>query len=80
VIFLGFGFHPQNMKLLDVHDAPTREAVRIFATAFGEPLAARPEIEFRLKKTIGKKAQCYLGDRDDDCAALLRNYQMHLSS
>jgi hypothetical protein len=58
IIFLGFGFHSQNMKLLDV-DAKDK-ARQVFATTFGEPPPRRDAFAMRINGSFGRLARAQL--------------------
>ena len=81
VVFLGFGFIPKNVRLLDVHTAPRREQVHnMDATAFGERTPRRTSFEVQIKTAISRSGTFYPGGPEDSCLQLLRDYSHDLST
>jgi hypothetical protein len=57
IIFLGFSFQPQNMRLLTPTDAVTsRRVIRCYSTGIGFHEVAHPAIESRMMALLGENA------------------------
>jgi len=78
VIFLGFGFHKQNMKLLQISGKPGRKQKSIYATAFKEPLPARETIQLRISRALHPRG-IDVTEPDVDCNAFFKQYQILLA-
>jgi hypothetical protein len=52
VIYLGFGFHPQNLKLLSLVKSPANPATKVLATTFKVDDANVPELKSALAKSL----------------------------
>ena len=75
-MFLGFGFHPQNMTL--INPGIQGNAKRIFATAKGISDSDSPIIEKQIKDLVDTKPQVNLR-RDLICADLFNQFRRSLS-
>lgn len=88
IVFLGFGFHPQNMKLLTPNGSTN--AIQVFATAFGESSSNADEIQKQLvelflngdrSKTRRSKLRDATKVRNDlKCVQLLEEYSRTIVS
>lgn len=93
IVFLGFGFLPQNMDLLSPGDE--RKASRVHATTFGFSSSDKQVLKDRLKQFVGPPATLELGEmqfvglngrrsgfidvENDTCADLINNHRMRLT-
>jgi hypothetical protein len=81
VVFLGFGFIPKNMGLLNVSGEPNRNKVHIYATTVKERDPKREAIQRQIENTIGALSPCiHRGGPEDSCLTLLRDYSHALSA
>lgn len=71
VVFLGFGYHKQNMRLLKF-DHATAKPTRVYATSFREPQPTLEAISTRVRKSIG--CAPVLPGVDTDCTRFFREY------
>lgn len=77
VVFLGFGFHSQNMKILGLS---AEKPKNIYATVFEQPHAAAERIGAMLAPLAHRKRPPFIGDIEKDhCAKFLHDHFMHLS-
>jgi hypothetical protein len=77
VVFLGFGFHKQNMKLLEVPEKRRKKSV--YATAFHVPTPARKAITKTLSKAMRvDESDIALTDHEVDCQMFFMQYQLLL--
>lgn len=77
LIFLGFGFHEQNMNILEPFKKEQPKTV--YATAFGMSESNTIEIEARIKKLGRGSPRKPLQIKNDlNCAELFRHFQMSL--
>ncbi len=81
VVFLGFGYHPQNLRLLK--PAKTTRAKAIFATAYGESESGARVVRGQLMELLGNDVIKGTGNvyvqRQMKCVDLLKEYSRHLS-
>jgi hypothetical protein len=78
IVFLGFGFHKQNMELLTVSER--RGEQKIYATTFSEPEPARATIRDRLvASTKAMSANIETTETTVDCKEFFRQYAMLLA-
>lgn len=75
IVFLGFAFHPQNMRLIST--PPTSVGKRIYATAHGISPRNEPAIIRRIKRAFGDNAACEIDH--SRCSEFFGNYWYHLS-
>jgi hypothetical protein len=86
IVFLGFGFHPQNLNMLRVNVGPevSTKVTRIFATAYGESGAGSASIRNSLSAAIGNQIINVTGQihvhNDMKCVDLLKEYSRDLSA
>jgi hypothetical protein len=78
VIFLGFGYHKQNMKLLEIPAQAARPR-RVFATAFNEPEPARETISKRIASSTRLRSGIELTNGNADCNSFFRDYEILLA-
>ncbi len=76
ILFLGFGFHPQNMKMLKPENRS--QAKNIFATAFGESKSNCISIRDDIFEVINNPASIEIRS-DLKCAAMLGEYNRSLN-
>lgn len=62
VVFLGFGFHQQNMNILSVKDAPKERSLRCFSTKSGISDPRWEIMKQRIMKSFGVKGQIWFSD------------------
>lgn len=91
IIFLGFGFHPQNVEMIRANrvgtttttTTTTTRARRIYATAFGESAAGCAAIRDAISGAMGNQVVNTTGHihvhNEMKCADLLREYSRELS-
>jgi hypothetical protein len=72
IVFLGFSYHPSNMRLLDF--PMTYQAERVFGTAFEISESDTREIESRVRALIGKTDVSVHIRNDLKCAKILEEY------
>lgn len=79
IVFLGFGFHDMNMKLLSVASS---NAKRVFATAKGISQSDLSLVEEAIRASLNKKRQAIQIDlrRDLSCGELFDEYRLGLLS
>jgi hypothetical protein len=76
VIFLGFGYHKQNMSLLRIPSG--QRPARVYATAFQEPMPARNTIMGRITKSLRAPA-IEITDANTDCRKFFEQYKTLLA-
>ena len=77
LVFLGFAFEPQNMKLLSLKNANPISSV--FATAYGVSKSDRDEIDAMLrKKFCGKGRPVLISNKDQKCKDLFYEFSFSL--
>lgn len=74
IVFLGFGFHPDNIKRLQLTKS-NLNGVKVFSTAFGmSELQAKTKIEGKLKEfLISNYTKYKIGNKSYDCEEFLKN-------
>ena len=80
IVFLGFGFHPQNMRLLTPRSG--LKPAQVYATAYGESASGAQSVRGAIRKLLHRG-----GQRDDDiyierkmkCSDLLNEYARQLT-
>jgi hypothetical protein len=75
IVFLGFGFHPQNVELLTPHDTGRKAIEKILATS-RESEANRGAITETLRRlfTQGRKRDVSVTVPQTDCSGLFKDY------
>jgi hypothetical protein len=77
IVFLGFGFHHQNIKILDL-EARGKEFQHVYATCYKEPAPAVERVRELLEPLAEQKL--FLGHPDrEPCLDFMRNHYMQLS-
>jgi hypothetical protein len=77
IVFLGFGFHPQNMKILDLLET-CKTINHAYATVFREPAPAVSRVRELLAPL--PRSSAFIGNPDaEDCIKFMRNHYMPLS-
>jgi nucleoid DNA-binding protein len=79
IVFLGFGFHDQNIRLLKSNERS--KVQRVFATAKGISSADREVVEFEIRSALGASSNLRIELREDlECTSLFDEYQRQLCS
>lgn len=78
IVFLGFGFHKQNMDLLAPDDGPTLSPL-VLATACQEPAPRRDAISARIMKAFGTK-DMHLGYAHQTSPDFLKDFGVLVSA
>lgn len=80
LVFMGFGFHRQNMELLDIGSHKDRVGRMVLATAFRESLTARAVFETRIRETLSSLEKPTIPLSTEDCASFLQEHAITLST
>jgi hypothetical protein len=87
VVFLGFAYHKQNMRLLFQYHEPPTETKPVFATALGMSDADKEEVSDRLKGLFpeideedDEKEPGFFGMTTPRLPALKMNYHIHIEN
>lgn len=78
VIFLGFGFHTQNVDLLVLDPAERGLPRNVFATAHSEPNPARDAIMLQISRALTNRP-VKLGYAHEDCTNYLRDHRRSIA-
>lgn len=75
IIYLGFGFHRQNMKLLNLPEASQRASLRCFATTLGLPKPTWEICKDRIAQAMKTPSSgLFVEHTDSDCAKFWTEY------
>ncbi len=81
ILFLGFGFHKQNMALLNVRGMPNQLGgieQQVFATLHGVPAPQRVAFQNRIQESFytntSNKNLVWMGSASDGCDTLLKDH------
>lgn len=79
IVFLGFGFHKQNMELISPEAGPSNPP-RVLATMYGEPDPVVQVVTARIHSAYGVQANIHLGYRPVDSTQFIREHGVLLSA
>lgn len=78
IVFLGFGFHQQNMQIIDLNSEAARLNADVYATAFGESGPSVETIRDRIQRALMPALLTMGNTAGDDCAKFMQAYQPKL--
>lgn len=74
-VFLGFAFHPQNMRLLDFHVSPHAVGVSVFASTVKMPIPRWETAQTRIRKCLKQsRSAIQFSVSDQSCEELIEHF------